>query len=220
MSSIGPIVLLPAGLFLLAALGYVFAAGTQRRRLTWFTKPLVMPLLALTYALAAGRPSWWILVGLACGTVGDVFLIRPERRSFFLAGLASFLLGHLAYTVAFSLSALSGELTSPWVFAGVVPLAAVGVVVYRGLRPGLGSMKLPVAAYTAVVLLMALAALLRRFAVSGGGFWLPLFGALSFLVSDTLLAYQRFRGPLPVGAMLVALTYVGAQLLIVLGYLR
>ena len=64
------------------------------------------------------------------------------------------------------------------------------------------------------------AALLRRFAVSGGGFWLPLFGALSFLVSDTLLAYQRFRGPLPAGAMLVALTYVGAQLLIVLGYLR
>jgi uncharacterized membrane protein YhhN len=220
MPSIGPIAALTAGLFLLAAAGYVVAVGTGRRRLTWFTKPFVMPLLAVTYALASGSPSAWILAGLACGTAGDVLLIRAERRSFFLGGLAAFLLGHAAYVVAFLLSALSGQVRAPWVFASALPLAAAGLLVYRQLRPGLGAMKLPVALYTAVILSMAFAAVLRAFSVSGLSFWLPVVGAVCFLVSDTLLAYQRFRGPLPAGNTLVALSYLGAQLLIVLGYLQ
>lgn len=116
--------------------------------------------------------------------MGDVFLIRGERRGFFIAGLAAF-----------------------------------GILIYRIPKPGLGDVKVPVALYTVVILSMALAALLRVHSVSCLPFWLPLLGALSSIATDTLLAYQQFRRPITSGRTLVAVTYVGAQTLIVLGYL-
>jgi len=208
-----------AALFTAAACGYILAAGSRNRRLVWFTKPLAMPLLGLAYVLACRSPNPWILAGLGCGAAGDVFLIRAERSGFFLAGLAAFLLGHLSYLVAFAGPVLRSRTASPWIFAAVVPLAVYGVLVYHCLRPGLGSMKLPVALYTAVILGMALAALLRVSLISGLPFWLPLCGALCFIASDTLLAWRRFRGPIRSGRTLVALTYIAAQTLIVIGYL-
>jgi uncharacterized membrane protein YhhN len=213
------VALTAAALFVVASCGYILAAGRPNRRVIWYIKPFAMPLLGLAYVLACRNPNPWILGGLGCGAAGDVFLIRAERSGFFLAGLAAFLLGHLAYLVAFMGPVLRSGPASPWVFAAAVPLAAFGVAVYRCLRPGLGRMKLPVALYTVVILGMALAALLRVSAAAGLPFWLPLFGALCFIASDTLLAWQRFRGPILSGRTLVALTYIAAQTLIVLGYL-
>jgi uncharacterized membrane protein YhhN len=211
---------LPAAvLFMAAACGYVLAAGRSNSRVTWYTKPFAVPLLALTYVLASPHPNLWILAGLGCGTVGDVFLIHPERRGFFMAGLAAFLFGHVAYLAAFLRPVFQAGVASAWLFAAALPLAAFGILVYCILRPGLGGMKVPVALYTAVILSMALAALLRVSSVSGLPFWLPLLGALCFIASDALLAYQQFRGPVTSGRTLVAVTYVGAQTLIVLGYL-
>ncbi len=211
---------LPAAiLFMVAACGYILAAGRSIRRVTWYTKPFVIPLLALIYVLASRSPNLWILTGLGCGTVGDVFLIRAERRGFFMAGLAAFLFGHLAYLVAFLSPVLQTGMASAWMFTTALPFAAFGILVYRILRPGLGGMKVPVALYTVVILSMALAALLRVSWASGLPFWLPLVGALCFVASDTLLAYQQFRGPITSGRTLVAVTYVGAQTLIVHGYL-
>jgi uncharacterized membrane protein YhhN len=206
-------------LFMVAACGYILAAGRSNRRVTWYTKPLAMPFLALTYLLASRSPNLWILAGLGCGTVGDIFLIRPERKSFFMAGLAAFLFGHVAYLVAFLSQVLQTGMPSVWILATALPLAAFGILIYRMLWPGLGGLKVPVALYTVVILSMALAAVLRVSSTSGLPFWLPLLGALSFIVSDTLLAYQQFRGPITSGRTLVAATYVGAQTLIVLGYL-
>lgn len=208
-----------AALFTAAACGYILAAKGRNQRVIWFTKPLAMPLLGLAYLLACRSPNPWILAGLVCGAAGDVLLIRAGRNGFFLAGLAAFLLGHLSYLVAFAGPVLGSGPDSPWVFTAAVPLAAYGVLIYRCLRPGLGSMKLPVALYTAVILGMALAALLRVSWAAGLPFWLPLFGALCFIASDTLLAWRRFRGPIRSGRTLVALTYIAAQTLIVLGYL-
>ena len=77
-------------------------------------------------------------------------------------------------------------------------LAVAGFFVYRLLRPGLGGMKGPVILYTTVILAMALAALVRAPVVSGPAFWLPLSGAIFFIISDTVLAYRTFRIRLPV----------------------
>lgn len=215
----GALAALPAAtLFVAAACGYIVSAGRPDRRAIWYTKPFAMPLLALTYVLTSGNPNFWILAGLGCGAAGDVLLIRAERSGFFLAGLAAFLLGHLAYLAAFLGPVLRAGPVPPWAFAAAVPLAAYGVLVYRRLRPGTGALKLPVALYTVVILAMALAALLRVSSATGLPFWLPLFGALCFVASDTLLAFQRFRRPIRSGRTLVALTYVAAQTLIVLGY--
>jgi uncharacterized membrane protein YhhN len=215
----GALAALPAAtLFVVAACGYIVSAEGPNRRAIWYTKPFAMPLLGLAYVLASRSPNFWILAGLGCGAAGDVLLIRAERSGFFIAGLAAFLLGHLAYLAAFLGPVLQSGPVWPWPFAAALPLAAYGVLVYRSLRPGLGVMKIPVALYTVVILGMALGALLRISSVTGLPFWLPLVGALCFVASDTLLAFQRFRGTIRSGRTLVALTYVTAQTLIVLGY--
>ena len=116
------------------------------RRLTWLTKPFAMPLLALAYATASVEPDVWILVGLLTGAVGDVALIDADRRNRFALGLAAFLR-----------PLTSGAPVAPILLVAVVPLAMLGFVVYRILRPGLETMKIPVVAYTAVILAMALA---------------------------------------------------------------
>lgn len=211
---------LPAAiLFLVVACGYIIAAGRSNRRFALHTKPFTIPLLLLTYVPASRSPNLWIVAGLGCGAVGDVFLIRAKSRGFFLAGLAAFLFGNLAHLLAFLSSVLQTGIVSVWTFAAALPFATFGILVYHILRPGLGGMKVPVALYMAVILSMALAALLRVSTASGLPFWLPLLGALLFIVSDALLAYQQFRGPITNGRTLVAVTYLGAQALIVLGYL-
>lgn len=208
-----------AALFVVAAGGYILAAGTRSRRLTWLTKPFAMPFLALAYATASVEPDVWILVGLLTGAVGDVALIDADRRNRFALGLAAFLLGHLAYIAAFLRPLTSGAPVAPTLLVAVVPLAMLGFVVYRILRPGLETMKIPVVAYTTVILAMALAALLRGSFATGPAFWLPLAGAVCFLVSDTALAYRIFRGWFRFADRLVAVSYVAAQVLIVAGFL-
>lgn len=219
IDSRGVIALAAAALFVVCAGGYILAAGRAARGLTWLTKPFAMPLLALAYALASRSPNLWILAGLGCGAVGDLLLIRPERQHLFLAGLAAFLAGHLAYLAAFLGPVLRGGVVSPWVIAAAPPLAAIGILTYRALRPKLGAMKVPVALYTAVILAMGFAALLRVFSFPGLLSWLLLPGALCFIVSDMLLAYQQFWKHLPSGEALVALSYVAAQSLIALSHL-
>lgn len=151
--------------------------------------------------------------------MGDALLIRGDRRPFFLGGLAAFLAGHLAYLVAFLTPVFRTGLASPWLLATVIPLCATGAVVYRALRPGLAHMKGPVVVYMAAILGMVLASLLHASRVGGAGSWLPVLGALTFAISDTLLALRRFRGPIRFGHVLVAVTYITAQTLIVAGFL-
>ena len=205
-------------LFAAASLGYIRAAQTERLRLKWLTKPFAVPLLCVTYLLASRDPNPWIVGGLLCGAAGDVLLI-PNGKAFFLSGLAAFLLGHLAYLAAFLQPVLREGLASPLLLLAAAPLAVLGVVLYRALRPGLGRMKLPVGIYMGVILCMALASVLRAGLGPALPFWLPLLGAVAFLVSDAILACREFGRPIPHGSFAVALTYLAAQALIAAGFL-
>ena len=81
----------------------VWAETRERRALTWLFKPMAATCF-IWLAWLAGAPHSnygnWLLLGLACCWLGDVLLIPDGKRSF-LAGLTSFLLGHLFYGVAF-----------------------------------------------------------------------------------------------------------------------
>lgn len=181
---------------------------TGRRRLHLLTKPLATALLlALALVAPAGtaRYGLWIGAGLALSLAGDVFLLFPTR---FLAGLVAFLLAHLAYLAAL----LPGAQLTPW----VVLVAPLGVLVYLRVAPHRGRLRLPVALYTAVILSVVAVAGLRTLAPGEAGAWLAAGGILLFAVSDTLLAYQRFRRELPWGHGWVLSSYYLGQGLIAL----
>ncbi|MEZ5094310.1 lysoplasmalogenase [Nocardioides sp.] len=158
---------------------------------------------------AAGR---WLLVALALGLVGDVFLLgRTTAR--FQAGLAAFLLGHLAYLacfVALGLDQPAGALAGAVVALGAL-VAARGVLpaTHRSDGPALSA---PVAVYMLVITVMVVAAWTTDS-------WLVPLGASVFVASDTMLAVNRFVRPLPRADLLVMVTYHVGQALIVLGVL-
>lgn len=164
----------------------------------------------LTHAQAT-TPGTVILAGLALSFVGDVCLIS-QGEGLFLAGLGSFLLGHVAYAVAFVL------LAPDWSAVGValvfcLPLAAL---VFLDLRRDLpADMKVPVVVY--MVVITAMVALAVGAAAGGQAPQALAVAALAFYFSDIAVALERFRsGGFGVKAMGLPL-YYGAQLLFALG---
>jgi uncharacterized membrane protein YhhN len=179
--------------------------------LGWIAKPaatLALFLFALTRPpLPAPRYRGLIAAGLLCSLAGDVLLMVPG--DFFLAGLLAFLGAHVCYLTAFR---THGVGRGPLALA--VPPLVVGAAVLTLLWPKLGMMRVPVLLYVAVILAMCWSAAERWWTTRAPGSALALVGAVLFLVSDALLAINRFHTPLPAASWLVLGTYYPAQLFI------
>ncbi len=179
-------------------------------------KPLTMIALgALALSLGAGdTPTGrWLLLALVLCLVGDVALLGASTGHF-LAGLTAFLLGHLAYVACFVTLGLSGGW--PWALSGLA-VVAISLAVGRRILPTVAStqgaaLAAAVAAYMLVIGLMAATGWAT-------GHWLIGVGVSSFVVSDTVLALNKFVAPLNRGQLAVMVTYHLAQVLIVLGVL-
>ncbi len=176
----------------------------------WLKPGALVALIGVALSLGALDTSVgrWILVALVCSLAGDVFLLGDAEGSF-IRGLASFLLGHLAYVVAFLL--LAQPTWSPVVALVLVALVLVGRRVFQGARaqggPVLGG---AVAAYMAVIGTMAALGVSLGRPVLGAG-------ALLFLVSDAVLGWDRFVARQAWARVVVMTTYHLGQLLIVIG---
>ncbi|EYB67969.1 hypothetical protein DEIPH_ctg030orf0005 [Deinococcus phoenicis] len=170
--------LLAAGLFLLAA-------QLQLPGLRLLTKALPAALLAVWVWRAAppGLVRRWLALGLGLGALGDLLLEWPG--DLFVPGLLAFLLAHLAYLRGF----LTGTRRPAWgglLGAAAYGAALLGLLVARGQ---LGELRSPVLIYGIVITLM----LWRALAVGGLAVW----GAALFVLSDSLIAVDRFVTPLP-----------------------
>lgn len=131
-------------------------------------------------ALAGGLMGapYWVVMGLGFGALGDFFLSRPGTSAF-LAGMAAFALGHLAYALYFW--GIGGAPFGPLALA----LIALAASTELWLAPHTGALRWPVRGYVVVILLMALTAL-------GQSVPLLSLGAGLFVISDTLLALVLF----------------------------
>jgi uncharacterized membrane protein YhhN len=182
--------------WLLTAIGLSGAAAceasaqTPRPRRFLGLKPLTTALLLLGAALAPSGPGkGLLLLGLGLSWVGDVCLLGAGSTAF-LAGLGSFLLAHLAFA-----GALLTDVPLGWPPRWTVGFALVALALLRHLGPGLGSLRVPVLVYAAVLVGMALAAARAAAVLGTASSWWGLAGALCFVASDAILASDRFRGP-------------------------
>jgi uncharacterized membrane protein YhhN len=157
----------------------------------WATKPIASAGF-LVAAVGAGAletvPGTVVVIGLALSMVGDIALIGRSRPAF-LGGLVAFLLGHVAFAIAFALR--SFELVPT-----LVGLGAVGVAsgfVWRWVSPHVERpMRVPVAAYVLVISSMVATA---AGAISAAHGVLGLVGAVMFYGSDLAVARDRFVAP-------------------------
>ena len=144
--------------------------------------------LALTLGATETRYGRWILIALVFGWIGDVALLGAAR-SWFLAGLVAFLIGHLLYVVAFFVTGLALGVT----VAAAGAAALVAASVFRWLRPHLpAEMVGPVVAYVVIISAMLATAV---GATAAGASALIVIGAVAFYLSDLAVARDRFVAP-------------------------
>lgn len=159
--------------------------------------------------------SWaWLCLALLASLAGDVFLML---RDWFVPGLASFLLAHLAYIALFKRHvAWFGDRTA------LLATMVVGAAMYAWLwHHGLPqALRVPVALYVLAIALMAAQALGSASQLRSAHARTVALGACLFMLSDAVLAADRFVQPLPAAPLWVLGSYYAAQFCIVYGVVR
>lgn len=191
------------------------AVALDRRKIEYVAKPLTMVAL-LGYAIAldpvVDASRWWFVVALVFSLGGDVFLMLPGDR--FVEGLASFLVGHLAYIGG--LVAWGLDVVPAW-FALVALLFAFIATIGGAIMQAAGEqdrrLRMPVGLYITVITIMVLVAGATAHS------WF-LVGALLFYVSDATIGITRFVRNFPYSRVAVMVTYHLAQFLLVFGLTR
>lgn len=155
---------------------------------------------------------------------GDVLLMyQPKHELYFIFGLASFLIAHLFYIFAyrqFRSEDTSNALLGVQRFRYSFPVILAGTGLITVLYNHLGDLKIPVVIYALVLVLMVLNALFRFGRTGLASFSMVFFGATLFMISDSLIAINKFLMPVAYSGFWVMITYITAQYLIVEGLLK
>jgi len=212
-------------LFLLSlfAAAFIFdlaAVYLMQDQWRYFSKPLLMPLLAVFFISAlAAVPSAlkkWIILALLFSWFGDVFLMFEARDPvFFLLGLVSFLAAHIFYILFFH-KVKSKENTGnrKWL---LLPIVVYYVILITLLYPSLGNMKAAVPVYGIAICFMLLLALHMLFIKNRKAGNYMAGGAVLFVISDSVLAVNKFYESFEMAGLIIMLTYGLAQFVLAYG---
>lgn len=203
----------PLALFALGSALYMAldASGVEA---LWMAALKIVPILTLM-GLAATRLSGLgrtlAIAALALSATGDVLLAIPFHNHF-VFGLGAFLLAQLTYAGNFLRAAEFGS--RRFALRGIAVVLAA-LLLGRQVLPNAGELALPVVFYIVAIVLMALSAAAHR-----SGSSLLFAGAVTFMISDALIALNRFVDPIPLAGTWIMLTYYAAQALLVTGLIR
>ncbi|MBT3478260.1 MAG: lysoplasmalogenase [Candidatus Marinimicrobia bacterium] len=189
---------------------HIWSDHNNRNIVSIIFKPLTMLLIiSILFHTTISFEGYglYILLGLVFSLLGDIMLLKPWYK--FELGLGAFLIGHIFYIIGFtSINGFNDDILP------LLPFVAFVIWLYRNIKPNLGRDKIPVIVYMLVILVMVW---------QGTNVWvasLPQFGiyialgSFIFCVSDSLLAYGRFKGAIKYGNTLVLSSYYIAQTLI------
>mgnify|MGYP001165744618 CR=1 FL=1 len=212
------------------------AVGFSWIRIERVTKPLAMVMIILWTMAASGWSMQTMIVLLLLaqlfGLAGDILLMLPSR--WFLMGLGAFLVGHLLYIsllvwniyLAAQVDRLT-ELSMGWILLILIIWMAVLISFYRFVAPKSPRLTMPlqlwvpIQVYGWILSFLMVFSILAVFSVST--FTVPLLflpmGAILFNISDSLLAYDRFKRKMPRIRIWVMVTYHLAQFSLAWGFL-
>jgi len=186
------------------------AVATNARRAEYFFKPATMiPLIVAAATMECTRPEQrnWFVVALVLSMLGDIFLMLPDEEKWFVPGLGSFLIAHLAYIGGL----MVGDLNSVAFVIGVMIATGFLFLVPRIVTGAVKTdrrLGVPVLAYTLVISVMFASAI-------GTGVAAAIAGAALFCLSDYNIGYSRFVRDYPSSRIVIITTYHAAQILLV-----
>jgi len=206
--------------------GFLFIVLQDRS--SFFTglviKTLIIPLLMILFMVnlrpVINRSHWLIFAGLLFSWSGDVILEFSQKNSnLFILGLISFLLAHIMYLTVFFKTPGKNVIFGNRIYL-LIPVLLYGAGLVYYLYDDLAEMRLPVILYAIVILTMLGGAINRIKKVNRTSYWLVLTGVILFVISDSAIAVNKFSHEFVSSGIVIMATYVIAQLLIVVGYIK
>lgn len=194
--------------------------------LQWVSKPLILPFLIIYFIVnvrSLHHPLIkWMYLALFFSWCGDVLLMFQQMEEFFfILGLSAFLLAHVFYILFFQYVRIREKIPGNGWY--LLFLLIYYSVLMNKLSPYLGELTIPVRVYGLVICIMLLMAIHMRSLADRKAGWSMLTGAVFFVLSDSVLAINKFYHQFDAAGIVIMLTYGAAQYYIVKGaieYLR
>ncbi len=181
--------------------------------------PALIILLFFNRSNLPKRLNLLMFAGLFFSWSGDVILEFSERNgNLFVAGLVCFLMAHVMYLAVFITTPGKNSILNTRIYL-ILPVIIYGAGLIFFLNKDLGQMRIPVIIYAVVILTMLTAAINRKEKVQKQSYYLVLLGAICFVLSDSLIAVNKFSVHFAFSGIVIMVTYIVAQYLIVTGYL-
>ncbi len=211
----------------LAADCYFIFQGQQSYRIV--SKAILMPvllgaLLGGTYPTTHRFGLFYLCGALLFSFIGDLFLLREGGEIPFIFGLSSFLVAHLFYILFFlRIHPIQKKSRQFCLITGILIAGYLLFLLTSIWKEVSGEgLEVPVLVYAFTIGTMFLSAIQtvtgHRFKVLARFHFIP--GALLFILSDSLLAIDKFANPVRYAGILIMLSYGAAQFLLITGGIR
>ncbi len=176
--------------------------------LVYIFKPLIIFSLLFLYVFSLPNRIKWYVIALEFSFFGDILLLFSGEL-FFMAGLVSFLMAHLLF-IKIVISRIKEVNLLKVLFSAIPFLAAFSLLIFT-LKDALHEMLWPVVIYGLTISTFGAVSLLDFLNTKSKKSLLMLFGAIIFMISDSLLAINKFYNPAHILDITVMITYVLAQ---------
>lgn len=189
--------------------------------LHYFTKPLIVLSLLFFFIKFSKHLNTTVrtltILALVFSLLGDVSLLFDGIDSiYFIVGLASFLIAHIMYVLVF----LKHRDRSKNPLGFIMAMLVYATFLFYILKDGLGDLLVPVIVYMVVILTMSTTAFLRQRNGNLASYNWVFLGAISFMISDSVLALDKFYHSFQLSSICIMSTYALAQYCIVIGVLK
>ena len=209
--------------FLLILAAHLVSIIAQHELTEYITKPMLVAYLLVFFlqhanSLDRGLKIPFILA-LLLSWAGDVLLMfQSKDANFFMAGLGAFLLAHIGYIVFLHKLRVRESIRSNAWFLLIIVVYYASLLSF--LSPYLGDMKMPVRVYGLVISFMLLLAFHMAYHSNRVAGRYLVIGACLFVISDSILAINKFYQPFAGAGLLIMASYAFAQLCLVMGAIR
>ena len=196
--------------FVGSSLFYLVIRNMGDMPLEWLPKSIpILLLIALVKKCLTGNVQKFMLAALVCSLAGDILL---SFKGLFLPGLGAFLVAQILYCVLFTRQFRKSR--NGFICLTIIIIYTASMASF--ILPNAGQFSLVISIYLLAISGMAISAGFRN---DPQFIWVAL-GAFIFMVSDTLIAINKFVQPFPYAGVAIMVSYYVAQLMITLGIIR
>lgn len=200
-------------IFILLSVLYLIAIAFNLVDLVFYLKPLLLlPLMGAAVISKEFRNRKTLFGALLFSWIGDTLLLFVFKDAiYFMLGLVAFLAAHIFYIILFAKELKNSGEKTKLKKKGLLLVAGYLIILLFVLIPHLGSLTFPVIIYATVISTMLYMAYLLSFHWAKPASLYLLTGAISFVLSDSILALNKFYQPVPISGLLIMATYLYAQ---------